>query len=70
MKAALVLLGLLAGCGETEAPKAEPRPDRAALEAAVEDCDRGARRQGCDAAQARLAEVRRDDRIAAYRQGF
>jgi hypothetical protein len=70
VKAALVLLGLLAGCGEPEAPRAEPRPDRAALEATVEDCDRGARQQGCDAAQARLAEVRRADRIAAYRQGF
>ena len=70
VKAALVLLGLLAGCGEPEAPRAEPRPDRAALEAAVEDCERGARRQGCDAAQARLAEVRRADRMAAYRQGF
>ncbi|WP_313553106.1 hypothetical protein [Brevundimonas sp.] len=70
MKAALILLGLLAGCGEPEAPKAEPHLDRAALEAAVEDCERGARRQGCDAAQARLAEVRRADRMAAYRQGL
>ena len=70
MRAALVLLGLLAGCGEPETPRAEPRLDRAALEAAVVDCDRGARRQGCDAAQARLAAVRRADRMAAYRQGF
>ncbi len=73
MKAALILLGLLAmlaGCGEPEAPSADPRLDRGALEAAVEDCGRGARRQGCDAAKARLAEVRRDDRMAAYRQGF
>ncbi|MBX9617168.1 MAG: hypothetical protein K2X25_16370 [Caulobacteraceae bacterium] len=70
MKAAFILLGLLAGCGEPEAPWAEPRPDRDALKAAVEDCERGARRRGCDAAHARLAEVRRDDRIAAYRQGF
>jgi len=70
VKAALILLGLLAGCGEPEAPKAEPRLDRAALEAAVEDCERGARRQGCDAAQARLAEVRRAARMAAYRKGF
>ena len=70
MKAALVQLGLLACCDEPETPRAEPRPDRAALEAAVEDCERGARRQGCDAAHARLAEVRRADRMAAYRQGF
>ena len=70
MRAALVLIGLLAGCGEPETPRAEPRLDRAALEAAVEDCERGARRQGCDAAKARLAEVRRADRMAAYRQGF
>jgi|TARA_R110001606_G_scaffold71247_9_gene163315 hypothetical protein len=70
VKAALVLLGLLAGCGEPEAPRGEPRLDRAALEAAVVDCERGARRHGCDAAQARLAEVRRADRMAAYRQGF
>ncbi|MFC5389614.1 hypothetical protein U0030_05425 [Brevundimonas bullata] len=70
MKAALVLLGLLAGCGEPEAPRGEPRLDRAALEAAIVDCERGARRHGCDAAQARLAEVRRADRMAAYRQGF
>lgn len=70
MKAALVLLGMLAGCGEPDAPRGEPRLDRAALEAAVEDCERGARRQGCDAAEARLAEVRRADRMAAYRQGF
>ena len=70
MKAALILLGLLAGCGEPEAPKAEPRLDRAALEAAVVDCERDARRHGCEAAQARLAEVRRADRMAAHRQGF
>ncbi len=70
MKAVLILLGMLAGCGEQKAPRAEPRLDRAALEAAVERCERGAHRHGCDAAQARLAEVRRDDRIAAYRQGF
>jgi len=70
VKAALVLLGLLAGCGEPEAPRGEPRLDRAALEAAIVDCERGARRHGCDAAQARLAEVRRADRMAAYRQGF
>jgi len=70
VKAPLILLGLLAGCGEPEAPRGEPRLDRAALEAAVVDCERGARRHGCDAAQARLAEVRRADRMAAYRQGF
>ncbi len=70
MKGALVLLGLLAGCNEPEAHRAEPRLDRAALEATVEDCERGARRQGCDAAHARLAQARRADRMAAYRQGF
>ena len=70
MKAALILLGLLAAWAEPEALKAETRSDRAALEAAVVDCHRGARRQGCDVAQARLAEVRRADRMAAYRQGL
>jgi len=70
VKAALVLLGLLAGCREPDAPRGEPRLDRTALEAAVVDCQRGARRHGCDAAQARLAEARRAGRMAAYRQGF
>lgn len=70
MKAALILLGVLADCGEPAAPRAEPRLDRAALQAAVEDCRSGARRHGCEAAEARLAQVRRAERIVAYRQGF
>ncbi len=59
---------LLGACGDALAPKAEPPRDRAALEAAVAACDRGARRTDCDADRAELAHVRRADRMAAYRQ--
>lgn len=42
--------------------------DRPAAEAAVADCDAGRRTRGCDAAREGLAEAKRRDGEALYRQ--
>jgi hypothetical protein len=68
VRGTLILIGLLAGGCDPSQPPAEGH-DRATLEATVADCDRAAARS-CDAARKALADKRREDRMAAYRQVF
>lgn len=65
---ALVAAALVAGCGEPAAPTAGL--DRPALEAAVKACDGGGRGVRCEQARQALADARREDRLATYRQAF
>ncbi|WP_395943328.1 hypothetical protein [Brevundimonas sp.] len=67
-RALLGLASLIAACAPETGTGVEAGADRAALEAVVEACDRGARRARCDDARTRLAQARRADRMAAYRQ--
>ena len=68
MKWALIVLGVLAGgCDASQTPATSH--EGADLEAAVLDCERE-RRRDCDAACKALADRRREDRMAAYRQAF
>ena len=69
MRAAAVALAALAtACSEPRSEPSRSASDRASLEAAVANCDRGAGGTPCDLERKRLAEARRADRMAAYRQ--
>ena len=69
MKRTLVILGLLAcGCSAPQSP--DMPADRDRLEAVVAECDQGSRRRDCDEVRRALADARREDRMAAYREAF
>ncbi|WP_303699548.1 EexN family lipoprotein [Brevundimonas naejangsanensis] len=70
MRVVLTLLAALAlvGCSDDGGSVETFATDRSAAEAAVADCDAGRRTPGCDAAREGLAEAKRRDREALYRQ--
>lgn len=69
MRAVLPLLAALAVAACSDGGSVESfAADRPAGEAAVAACDAGQRTRGCDAAREGLAEAKRRDREALYRQ--
>ncbi len=70
MRAVLPLLAALAlaACSDSGDSVDSFAADRKAAEAAVAECDAGRRTRGCDAAREGLAEARRRDREALFRQ--
>lgn len=72
MKPALPVLAalVLSACNEGADTVESFAADRKAAEAVVAACDAGRRTRGCDAAREGLAEARRRDREALYRQAF
>ena len=64
---AALVLGACAEDGDTVETFAA---DRKAAEAAVAACDAGRRTRDCDAAREGLAEAKRRDREALYRQAL
>lgn len=61
---------MMVGCDAPYSGTGHTVSDRRALEAVVAECDRADPRPDCHRARRILAEARRDDRIATYRQGF
>ena len=70
MKAALPFLAalVLGACAEAGDTAETFSADRNAAEAVVAECDAGRRTRGCNAAREGLAEAKRRDRQALYRQ--
>lgn len=69
MKAVLAILAASAVAACSDGGSAETSAaDRKAAEAKVAACDAGDRTRGCDAAREGLAEAKRRDREALYRQ--
>lgn len=70
MRAVLPLLAALAlaACSDDDGSVETFAADRQAAETTVAECDAGRRTSGCDAAREGLAEARRRDREALYRQ--
>jgi hypothetical protein len=65
-RALLILAVLAGGCERSRPPEPQTRRN---LEAAVAACEREPRRD-CDSARRSLAEARREERLAAYRQAM
>ena len=72
MRAALPILAplVLGACAEGGDTVEAFGADRKAAEAAVAACDAGRRTRGCDAAREGLADAKRRDREALYRQAL
>jgi len=70
IRRAILLVLLTTGCGSPQPAPAPEAHDRAVLEARVAACDRGRSGRDCDADRRALAEARREDRLATYRQAM
>lgn len=72
MKRLLLLLPLaaLAACGPSGRAPGDFAREPEAAEAIVAECDAGRRRRDCEAARRRLAQARREARMAKYEAAF